>query len=757
MQISDKKRSHSAVQQKPSRRAPQSMGLSSHWRVLAAAGIIVVAGLLAYHDSFGGPFIFDDVQSILENPHIRQLRPIWEVTRAEPGRTVARRPVLSISLALNYQISELKVWSYHATNLAIHILAALTLFGIVRRTLLSERLRGRFRQASFPLALVCAMIWLVHPLQTAAVTYVVQRAESLMGLFYLLSLYCLIRGAGGAKSRFWYVGAIVSCALGMGTKEVMATAPLVLLLYDRVFIARSFKEVFTRRWGLYAVLADTWVIILVSALNNPPLAFQTQPWHQYALTQCRVIIIYYLKLSFWPDPLVLDYGRSIGKSFGQTLACAIVLWALLAETVLAFRRRPCLGFLGAWFFLILGPTSSILPRPDVIFEHRMYLPLAALVVAVVLTGYVMGTTLLSRLVISDRRRSRLGRGFGYILAGGVIVVLGLLTVRRNDDYRSELSIWNDTIAKKPNNPRVYLNRGRSHSDMGNYDQALCDWNKAIELGPGYAEAHNNRGVLYISKGKYDLAIHDFEKAIELKPNYAKAYNNRGVLYTGKGDYDLAIRDFEKAIEYKPRYVNAHYNRGMAYLDKGNNDRAIRNFDRAIELESTYAKAYYNRGIASANKGDSDRAIRDFAKAIKLRPKSAEAYTNIVSALLQQKRFSDALQYCDQAMQLGCDHPGTLNNLAWVLATHQDAQVRNGAEATRLAERACQLTGYKVAGILDTLATAYAESGQFSKAVETAERAIKLAQSAQNEQLAKSISSRLAIYKANRAYREPFGL
>ncbi len=288
-------------------RQPKSLrpeGLSSHWRVVVGAGMIVAAGLLVYCNSFQGPFIYDDKGSIVENPNIRRLWPIWKVAAAEPSDTVAGRPVLSLSLAVNYQISRLEVWSYHAVNLSIHILAGLVLFGIIRRTLSSKTLKDRFGGVSTSLALICALIWLVHPLQTGSVTYIVQRAESLMGLFYLLSLYCAIRGFSSAKSRRagrgWYIGAIVACALGVGTKEVAATVPLMILLYDWIFVGRSFKEVFARRWGLYVGLAGTWVIVGALAwsaprgvsvgFDNPNLSV----W-RYSITQCRVIVLYYLK------------------------------------------------------------------------------------------------------------------------------------------------------------------------------------------------------------------------------------------------------------------------------------------------------------------------------------------------------------------------------------------------------------------------------------------------------------------------------
>ena len=455
-----------------SRGVLQSKGPLSRLRILAAGGVIVAAGLLAYCNSFTGPFIFDGIYSVVENPSIRRLWPIWEVFHARPGVTVAGRPILSLSLAVNYQISELEVWSYHLVNLSIHVLAGLALFGIVRRTLLCEKLRERFGQVSFSLALICALIWLVHPLQTGSVTYIVQRAESLMGMFYLLSLYCAIRGFSATKSRWWYILAILACALGMGTKEVVATTPLMVLLYDRVFVSRSFKESLTRRWGFYGSLAATWLILGVLAFSAPRggsvgFGFEGLGWIEYAMTQCRVIVSSYLKLSFWPHPLVLDYGWPMAEKLGDVWSYALVLVGLLAGTVVAIRKRPGLGFLGIWFFVILGPSSSFVPIiSEVAAEHRMYLPLAAVVVGVVVCGYIVGIALLARLSISDRGRTRLGWALGYILAGGVVVILGLLTFDRNNDYASEFSIWDVTVKACPGNQRAYNNRGAVYGIMG---------------------------------------------------------------------------------------------------------------------------------------------------------------------------------------------------------------------------------------------------------------------------------------------------
>jgi len=554
--MSPKRKKRSLDARKTSPQIQPNEGLRSRWRVFVAAGLIVAAGLLAYCNSFTGPFIFDDLASIRENPDIRGLWPIWSAVggSAKPGATVAGRPVLSFSLALNYQISELEVWSYHAVNLAVHILAALTLFGIVRRTLLSKGLQERFGQVSWALALVCALIWLVHPLQTGSVTYIVQRAESLMGLFYLLSLYCAIRGFSSSNKRWWYAGAITACAFGVGTKEVAATIPLLILIYDRIFVSRSFKEVFAKHRGLYVGLAGTWVIFGALAWTAPrgiSVGFDAPnltAW-VYGITQCKVIVLYYLKLSFWPHGLVLDYGWPMNDNIWQVWYYALVLVGLLAGTVVAIYKRPRLGFLGVWFFVILGPSSSFVPiLTEVAAEHRMYLPLAAVVVAVVLCGYIMGIALLARLAISDRRRSRLGRALGYSLAGGVVVILGLLSFQRNYDYASAFSIWNDAVNKQGGNWRAWCGRGVIYIQKRQYERAVGYFTQAIKLNPKYTEAYNNRGSAYGMQRDYDLAIRDFSEAIRLNPSFTQAYRNRGVLYRIKGDDESASRDLNKVRE-----------------------------------------------------------------------------------------------------------------------------------------------------------------------------------------------------------------
>ena len=238
------------------------------------------------------------------------------------------------------------------------------------------------------------------------------------------------------------------------------------------------------------------------------------------------------------------------------------------------------------------------------------------------------------------------------------------------------------------------------------------------MNPAYAKAYNNRGTVYLNKGYFDRAIRDYNQAIKLNPRDVTAYYNRGNAYLSKGDYESAIRDFDKAIGLNPRMAAAYNNRGSVYNRRGEHERAIRDFDQAIELNPRYAKAYNNRGLAYIGQGNYERAIRDFERVIKLNPGNAKAY----------------------------------DNLAWILATHPDAELRDGSQAVRLAERACHLTQYKSPAMLDTLAATYAETGRFDQAVKTAQKAMQIARAAKSEKLAEDIQSRLNLYKAKRPFR-----
>ncbi len=516
---------------------------------MLAAGLIVLATVVAFSSSFAGSFVFDDNSSISKNPTIRQLWPIWNaLCPPNSGVTVSGRPLLNLSLAINYAMSGYEVWSYHATNLAIHLLAALLLFGIVRRTFLLPTMRDRWGTAATPLAFVIALLWAIHPLQTESVTYIVQRTESLMGMFYLLTLYCFIRGASveGAGVRgqgsapdihpssfilppvAWYVGSVLACLSGMATKEVIVSAPLIVLLYDRTFCAGSFREACRRRYGFYLALAATWSLlgslVVLTGNRGGTAGFSTSVGPAAYLGTQFGAIVHYLRLCVWPHPLLFDYGTATAQCMSAIMPYATIIGLLGVATVVALWRWPKVGFLGAWFFAILAPTSSVIPvATQVVAEHRMYLPSVAVVTGLAAAGWVVSRRLV--------RRGNLALLTSQIIGGFLImfasVIFGILTFHRNKDYWSQLSIWEDTAAKMPGNDRAHFNLGDCLVECGRFDEAITQYRKTLEIKPDYLAACYNLGIALVRKGQLDEAISYYRQALEIDPKFATAYNNLG--------------------------------------------------------------------------------------------------------------------------------------------------------------------------------------------------------------------------------------
>ncbi len=653
--------------------------------VLLAAGLLVLVALAAYWNTFSAPFVFDDVPGILDNPSIHRLWPLSTVLQplAIFG-SAAGRPVVNLSLALNYAIGGTDVRGYHALNLVFHVLAALALFGIVRRTLAgfvgvqtccALKDDGRSKSAPLPataLAFTIAMLWTVHPLQTESVTCVIQRTELLGGLFYLLTLYCFIRAANAGASRSWQVVCVASCLLGMASKEIMVSAPLMVWLYDRTFVAGSFRAAWRQRPRLYLALGSTWLLLAYLVLGSggrngtAGLGLGVTSW-EYALTQCHAIALY-LRLAFWPHPLVLDYGTYVVRSLGEVWWQATVLLALLGLTIWALIRKPPRGFLGVWFFAILAPSSSVMPVvSQTMAEHRMYLPLAAVIVLVVLGLYSLA-----------------GRRSLAILAV-LVVALGLVTVRRNQVYRSVESVWSDTVARCPSNVRAYLSLGRTFAEAGRTTEAIAEFEAAFKLRPDYAEAHTDLGDILSKAGRTEEAFQHLTAALRLKPDSAEAHLNLGTALDRIGRTPEAISQYELALRLKPRLAEAHDNLGNALLRSDRTAEAIGQIEEALRLKLEYADAHFDLANALARAGRLPEAMAEFETARRLKPDDAGARHNWANTLAGAGHLPEALAQYEIALKQAPADPSLLydyGNGLGAVGRFPEA-VRSFTEAVRL--------------------------------------------------------------------------
>lgn len=540
-------------------------------RILAPA-LVAIAGVLAYANSYSGVFMFDDLGGIVGSASIRHLH---------TAILNSTRPVVRVSFWLNYVCGGIKAADFHLVNVAIHITAGLVLYGIVRRTLrLLPSMSCVSENGVRWTSAVAAAIWVAHPLLTEGVTYISQRAESLMGLFYLLTIYCFVVGTRDGNGHRWYTAAAVSCALGMATKPVMVTAPLMVLFYDRFFLSKSFVEALRARWRVYVALGSTWIIL--AALLAVPHDSTTSagfyegasPW-RYFLTE-QGVILHYIRLAFWPDALCLDYAWAPVAGIRDTIVPGTVNMALLVVVILGSVSRNPLGFCGVWFFLTLAPSSSVIPIADHAAEHRMYLPLAGIVVGSVAGIYAF----IQRYMVDVRYRKPVG-----VLAGacgvGIVLALGLLTFNRNVDYRSEEAMWRCIVDVRPSNLRARNDYAVALSEAGKIDEAMAQYEKTLSMIPDRERALLDAGKI-VKTGVVMQESYEY--------NYFRAHANMGLLCYKMGDTRKSLSHYAAALRVVPYHENLRAKMKLILRDFG-----VRDEDAAAAMDAAIRTGKWDDG------------------------------------------------------------------------------------------------------------------------------------------------------------------
>jgi tetratricopeptide (TPR) repeat protein len=683
-----------AVSAEPSRRT-----------VLLAGGLLLLAAFAAYHNTFALPFVFDDRRAIVDNLSIRELWLLTDVlSPPNDGSSASGRPLVNLSFALNHAISGDAVWSYHALNLLIHVGAGLALFGLVRRTLLRPVFSARVRAEAWPLGFSVAALWLLHPLQTESVTCVVQRTESMVGMFYLLTLYGFVRAVDSPRPAGWQSFSVAMGLLGMATKEVMVTAPVLVLAYDRTFVAGTLREAWRQRRGYYLALAATWLLLAALLLQaggarsaGAGFGLGVTPW-DYALTQCRALVLY-LKLAVWPHPLVLDYGMEVVRDWREVWPQGLLVLSLLAATAWTWWRRPAVGFAGVAFFVILAPSSSVVPLVgQTMAEHRMYLPLAA-VVALLVVGC-----------------QAVCRRATWWWLGVVAVGFGVMTAARNRDYRSEPYLWADVVQKYPQNARGQFNFATDLAkEPGRAGEAAAHFLEALRLKPDFPEAHYRYAGLLATQTRRSVeAVAHYEVALRLFPGYAEAHNDLSAeLLKLPGRLADAIAHGEAALALRPGFAEAHCNLGNALAAApGRLAEAIAHYEAALRLKPDYAEAHNNLAAAlGAQPGRRAEAIAHYEAALRLRPGYAGAHNNLALELAKTPaRIAEAISHYEEALRLKPDFAEAHCNLGAALAPLPDRL----PEAIGHFEAAVRLNpAYLLAR--SNLALAYANSGRLAEA------------------------------------------
>ncbi|MEQ1829127.1 MAG: tetratricopeptide repeat protein [Pirellula sp.] len=606
------------------------------------AAITAVAIVAAYSNTLQVPFLFDDIPRILEERQIRNWWPPQEVMRN------SNRPFAHYTFAINYAAHGYQVLGYHATNLAIHILSAWVFFGIVLRSLM----RGSIDipKRAIWMAFFAALFWCLHPLNTQAVTYIVQRLESMMGLFYLLTLYCFIRAQSSIRPTLWLLLSILACSVGMGCKEVMATAPILVLWYDRAFIASSWSELLRTRWRYYVGLASTW-LVLVWAMMHYTVDYTSgglvrvpglNSW-TYLLSQSTVII-HYLRLTVWPSGQCVYAAWPIAKSLIEVWPCFLFMTIWILVTLWCIWRKPRLGFLLGAFLVILAPTSSIVPIKDLMFEHRMYLPLTLL--------SAIAVVFFTAIAIPERRwgtKSFFMR-FSFLIGIGVAFALGVVTYHRNSVYRSEISVWTDSVEKSPTNVKVWVGLGGLHAKAKSLEQARACFARALQLDPNCVSAHAQFAGLLIEQRDYAEAKVHLDAALLINPQDLEAISNMGHLLFDMGNFQDAVSFYQATLLARPDNVELRLSLAAALIQDGRFVEAIETCESMFrdKLITSQLHAVYAAALAGLNRNA--EAIEQCERALRLDDRHANAHATLAT-LIANTEPALALKHMRQAWEL----------------------------------------------------------------------------------------------------------
>ncbi len=614
---------------------------SSSWLypliVAAAAGIV-------YSGSLDHPFLFDDMGSVVHNPQIRSLDPA--VALAPPPETpVGGRPLVNLSFALNYAVGGLDPAGYHLVNILLHIGNALLLFGVVAGV--GRRLAHRSLGEGAGIAV--ALLWAVHPLNSEAVNYMTQRTELLMAFFYLTTLYASVRSWEGTRTTVWTTLAVFACIAGMACKETMVTAPVAVLVLDRVFRYGSWGEALRQRRGLYAGFVVAWGALALLMLNVPRTSgsgFATthvSTW-TYLLNQSEMLVRYG-RLAFWPDALVLYYGWATPRALADVWPYVALVLAAIGGTVVLMVRAPRLGYVAFFVFLTLAPTSSVVPiGSEVGAERRMYLPLAGLIT-------------LSVVAIGELARRQRVQG-GAIAVGVVAVVFGYLTIERTKEYATPLGMAQTVLERWPT-PSAHYMVGTELVTAGRVAESVPHLRQAAAAIP---PARYNLGSALFTSGQRDEGIRELESFLRAEPDLvssrdARLLLARGYAESGRAEESLVIA--RQVLARTPGDHAAHALIAEALMALGRFDEAIPHFQGYLRVQADDGAGWTGLGIASIQMGRVAEAVAAFQRAVASAPNHAGYRMNLARALIDAGQFEAAREHADRAVQLTQGDPAAL--------------------------------------------------------------------------------------------------
>lgn len=641
-------------------------------------GLLMVLAALPFVNSFDGPFIFDDLNIVDQNQFMRSLWPIGSAMEAPRRSTAAGRPIVAYTYAINYAISEMDEWSYHALNLLVHLLNTAMVFGILRWVL-----RWRVRSTADPrhataLAWLIALLWAVHPLNAETVIYIAQRNEMLLGMFGLAALGLLIlgsrHGAGrlsdqpgaqpvqtsmptpeqpslsekklpgagagaGQTSLAVQLGVVVLTVFATLCKETAVVFPLLILLFDRAFLAGDFRSVWRRRGLMYvAMLLPIAVAIHIATGDHRGglITGDADVTWRYLLTQAGVIL-HYLRLSVVPYPLAVTYDWPLVKGLVDSLPASLIVLGLVLWMFFAVVRQPKLGFALACFFAILAPTSSVIPiMTEVVAERRMYLPLLPVLVLGVLGVWkLMGMWSAGAAELGQRR----GVLAGFLLC--FVVVCGGMTWVRSFDFDSKLTIWDQTVRVQPRSTTAKNNYGAALVGANRYAEAERMFRDVLAISPNNPRTHHGMGMVYFHKEQWDRASDAFLTEANKPDGRPADYAYAALSFAMAGKDKAAEHAIQTALRMNPNDSQT-LNFAAVMLDRqGRTEEAIAAYRYLIELYPESAMARSNLAHSLGKVGRIEEARQQFRSSYALFPDSYDILNNYANYEAQQENFEIA--------------------------------------------------------------------------------------------------------------------
>ena len=605
-------------------------GPKYEWALMVFIAVIVFA---LYAKTLNGAFIFDDRNNIADNPHIRltqiTLPGIYSAIHDSP---TSNRPLANLSFALNYYFHRYHVVGYHAVNIIIHIINGMLLYFFLKTTLATPAIRSNADKYGW-VPYLSAIIWLVHPIQAQSVSYIVQRMNSMAAMFYILSILLFASGRlieDRHKRILLFSGSLVSGILALGSKEISATLPFFIFLYEWFFFQDLKSNWIKKKVPLVIAMGVLLILISIIYFKGNPVEklFAGYATHhldmiQRTLSQFRVVI-FYITLLIWPHPSRLNIDHDFPPSYSlldpiSTVFAIVAILTLLGLAFFLAKKERLISFCILWYLGNLAIESSVIGL-ELAFEHRNYLP----------------SMLMAFMVVQLSFRFVKPKWLTAMMLLAVATIFAIWTVERNDVWRTPELIWLDSIKKSPQNPRPLNNLGVALANQGRYKEAAEQYHKALRLNPKYADAYANLGYALARQGKIEDAISHFETALKIKPTYYEAHSNLGIAMAMKDRQQDAITHFRAALNINPNFAEAHNNLGVALMRQGRIELAGDHFSAALRLHPEFASAHNNLGMILARQGHLEEAISHFSEALRIYPDYASARQNLQESLSRRK-------------------------------------------------------------------------------------------------------------------------